>query len=55
LTSKANASCKKPHTRDISQSGALFSGLDIELSPGVVIGILYAGKKARYRSDLDPL
>lgn len=35
--------------RDISLSGALLSGLDSELRSGDVIGILYAGKKARYR------
>jgi len=35
--------------RDISLSGALLSGLDAELRSGDVIGILYAGKKARYR------
>lgn len=35
--------------RDISLSGALLSGLDSELRSGDVIGVLYAGKKARYR------
>ncbi|MFZ0861939.1 MAG: hypothetical protein WB781_01845 [Candidatus Sulfotelmatobacter sp.] len=35
--------------REISLSGALLSGLDAELRSGDVIGILYAGKKARYR------
>ena len=35
--------------RDISLSGALLSGLDTELRSGDVIGILYVGKKARYR------
>jgi hypothetical protein len=35
--------------REISLSGALVSGLDSELRSGDVIGILYAGKKARYR------
>jgi hypothetical protein len=34
---------------NISLSGALLSGLDAELRSGDVIGILYAGKKARYR------
>ncbi|HET6181072.1 MAG TPA: hypothetical protein VFE61_29405 [Candidatus Sulfotelmatobacter sp.] len=37
------------HAREISLSGALLSGLDAELRSGDVIGILYAGKKARYR------
>jgi len=35
--------------QDISLSGALLSGLDTDLRSGDVIGILYAGKKARYR------
>jgi len=35
--------------RDLSLSGALLSGLDTDLRSGDVIGILYAGKKARYR------
>jgi len=35
--------------RDISLSGALLSGLDTDLSSGDVIGILYAGRKARFR------
>lgn len=35
--------------RNISLSGALLSGLDADLRSGDVIGILYAGKKARYR------
>lgn len=35
--------------RDISLSGALVSGLDTNLSAGDVVGILYAGKKARFR------
>lgn len=35
--------------REISLSGALLSGLDVELRSGDVLGLLYAGKKARYR------
>jgi hypothetical protein len=35
--------------RDISLSGALISGIDLDLRSGDVIGILYAGKSARYR------
>ena len=35
--------------RDVSMSGALLSGLDADLTPGDVIGILFAGKKARFR------
>jgi hypothetical protein len=40
---------QQAHARDISLSGALLSGLDSQLRSGDVIGILYAGKKARYR------
>ena len=40
---------QKAQARDISLSGALLFGLDTELRSGDVIGILYAGKKARYR------
>lgn len=35
--------------RDISMRGALLSGLNTELRSGDVIGILYAGRRARYR------
>jgi hypothetical protein len=35
--------------RNISMNGALLSGLDAELKSGDLIGILYAGRKARYR------
>jgi len=35
--------------RDVSLSGALLSGLDLNIRPGDVIGILYAGRNARYR------
>lgn len=34
---------------DISLSGAMLTGLDGDLRSGDVIGILYAGKKARFR------
>jgi len=40
---------QEARVRDISLSGALLSGLDSELRSGDVIGVLYAGKKARYR------
>lgn len=40
---------QEARARDISLSGALLSGLDSELRSGDVIGVLYAGKKARYR------
>lgn len=35
--------------RDLSLEGAMLSGLDTELRSGDVIGILFAGRKARYR------
>ena len=34
---------------DISLSGAMLTGLDTDLSSGDVVGILYAGRKARFR------
>ena len=40
---------QEARARNISLSGALLSGLDAELRSGDVIGILHAGKKARYR------
>lgn len=40
---------QEAHARDISLSGALLSGLDADLRPGDVIGVLYGQKKARYR------
>jgi len=40
---------QEARAREISLSGALLSGLDSELRSGDVIGILYAGTKARYR------
>jgi hypothetical protein len=35
--------------RDISLSGALFTGVDVDLCSGDVVGVLYQGKKARFR------
>ena len=35
--------------RNISLGGALFCGIEAELRSGDVIGVLYRGKKARYR------
>src|ERR1700752_265267 len=40
---------QESRARNLSLSGALLSGLDAEHRSGDVIGILYAGKKARYR------
>lgn len=40
---------QEARARDISLSGAMLSGLDADLRSGDVIGILYAGRKARFR------
>lgn len=40
---------QEARARDISLSGAMLSGIDADLRPGDVVGILYLGKKARYR------
>ncbi len=40
---------QQARAREISLSGALLSGLDLELRSGDVLGVLYEGKKARYR------
>jgi len=40
---------QEAQAHDISLSGAMLTGLDTDLNSGDVIGILYAGKKARFR------
>ena len=40
---------EQARARDISLSGALLSGINLDLRSGDVVGILYAGKSARYR------
>jgi PilZ domain len=40
---------QEARAKDISLSGALLSGIEANLRSGDVIGILYAGKKARYQ------
>jgi len=40
---------QQARAREISLSGALLSGLEIEVRSGDLIGVLYAGKKARFR------
>ncbi len=40
---------QEARARDISLGGAMLSGLGAELRPGDVIGVLYRGRKARYR------
>lgn len=40
---------QEARVRDISLSGALLSGMEADLRCGDVIGLLYRGRKARYR------
>jgi hypothetical protein len=40
---------QEARARDISLCGALLSGIDADVRSGDVIGILYAGRKPRYR------
>jgi hypothetical protein len=40
---------QQAHARDISLSGAVLWELDSEVRSGDLIGLLYAGKKARFR------
>jgi hypothetical protein len=49
LDTRGERFLQEARAREISMSGALLSQLDAELRSGDVIGILYAGKKARYR------
>jgi hypothetical protein len=49
VDTKGERFMQEARARDISLSGALISGLDGDLRPGDVVGILYAGKKARFR------
>ncbi len=49
VDTKGDRFLQEARAREISLSGALLSGLDAELRSGDVIGILYAGNKARYR------
>lgn len=49
VDTKGEQFLQEVRARDISLSGALLSGLDVDLASGDVIGILHAGRKARYR------
>ena len=40
---------EEANAREISLSGALLTGLDVDLRSGDVVGILYGKRKARYR------
>jgi len=49
LDTRGECFMQEARAHDISLSGALLSGLDADLRSGDVVGILYAGKKARFR------
>ena len=49
VDTKGERFLQEARARDISLSGALLSGLDADLRSGDVVGILYEGRKARYR------
>ena len=49
IDTKGERFLQQARARDISLSGALISQLDTELRSGDLVGILYAGKKARFR------
>ena len=49
VDTKGERFLQEAHARDISLSGALICGLDTDLRSGDVIGVLHAGKKARFR------
>ena len=49
IDTKGERFLEEARARDISLSGALLTGLDLDLRSGDVIGILYAGRRARYR------
>lgn len=49
VDTKGERFLQEARCRDISLSGGLLSGIESELRSGDVIGILYRGKKARYR------
>jgi hypothetical protein len=40
---------QEARAHDISLSGALLTGMDADLRSGDVIGVLYSGRKARFR------
>jgi hypothetical protein len=49
IDTKGERFLQETRAYDISLNGALLTGIDAHLSSGDVIGILYAGRKARYR------
>lgn len=49
VDTKGERFVQQVRAHDISLSGALLTGIDADLRPGDVVGVLYAGKKARFR------
>lgn len=49
VDTKGDRFLQQAPVRDISVSGALLTGVQADLRSGDLIGILYRGKKARYR------
>ena len=49
VDTKGDKVLQEARAREVSLSGALLSGLEAELRSGDVLGLIYAGKKARYR------
>ena len=49
IDTKGERFLQQARARDVSLSGALLTELDAELRSGDLVGILYAGKKARFR------
>jgi hypothetical protein len=49
VETKGDHFLQEARARDISLNGALLSGLDTDVRPGDVIGVLYLGIEARYR------
>ncbi len=49
VDTKGERFLQEARAKDISLSGALLSGIKADLRSGDVIGVLYAGNKARYR------
>ncbi len=49
ISTRGQQFVQEAHAQDISLSGALLTGIDADLRSGDVIGILCAGKKARFQ------
>jgi hypothetical protein len=49
LNIKGERFLQEARARDVSRSGALLTGLNADVLPGDVVGILYAGIEARFR------